>query len=373
MKKTIMGLAGMALLIAVAFTACNKKDDNGTTDNFDRKALLTNYADNYVTPAYQEMVAKMNTLKQDAAAFTAAPDEPKLLALQNSWKDAYLTWQKVELLEFGPAENVSLRMYINIYPVSETKVNNNIASGSYDLDAFGNKDAQGFPALDLLINGTGATAADIVSYYNTGSLATNRKNYLMAVVNKMTDMITGVQSAWAGYKDAFVESTGVSANSSLSQLVNSYVLYYERYLRSGKIGLPVGAMAGTPSPGLTEANYSPALSKDLAVAAMKAVRQFYEGMSYDGTNNGVGMRDYLAAIGTKDEQGKLMSDVVAAEMDEATTALEGLNGTIKDAVTNNRPAVLSVYDQLQNVVPLLKVDMVSAFGISITYVDNDGD
>ena len=40
--------------------------------------------------------------------------------------------------------------------------------------------------------------------------------------------------------------------SSMGAVVNAYVLYYERYIRSGKIGIPagiIGTMVGTTLPG----------------------------------------------------------------------------------------------------------------------------
>jgi predicted lipoprotein len=156
-------------------------------------------------------------------------------------------------------------------------------------------------------------------------------------------------------------------------MVNAFVLHYERYIRAGKIGLPVGAMTGTAAPQLTEAYYSPTLSKELTLTSVEAINSFYEGMNFEGTANGNGLKDYLAAIGTKDENGTLMSELITKELADVTTALQGLNTPIRDAVSNDRNTVLNIYNEMQQVVPLLKVDMVSAFGISITYVDNDGD
>jgi hypothetical protein len=156
-------------------------------------------------------------------------------------------------------------------------------------------------------------------------------------------------------------------------MVNSYVLYYERYFRSGKIGLPVGAMTGTAKPDITEAYYTPQLANTLANTAMQSIIAFYEGRSFSGAQGSASMKSYLSNIGTKGDNGELMADLVIKELNEASTALAAINTPLKDAVQNNRTAVLDTYEQIQQVVPLLKVDMVSAFGISITYVDNDGD
>lgn len=370
MKKLsfILATALMAVL-----GACNKGSDGDDTSNdLNRKNMLMQYADNYIIPAYADMNTAMANLKSSTELFLTAPNEAKLAILQQNWRTAYTTWQRIEMLEFGPAEDASLRMYMNIYPASVSKINNNIVTGTYNLDAFSSTDVQGFPALDYLLNGLATTPADLVSFYTTEPQAANRKKYVQDVVNKMSEKLIAVSNAWTSYQSTFAEATGTDVNSSISKMTNAYVLYFERYLRSGKIGLPAGAMTGTALPTLTEAYYSPGLANDLARTAMNAVRDFYEGKSYDGTGDGVGMRDYLAAIGTKDND-QLIADIITEEMNQAMNALNMLNTPISEAVVNNRPAVLGVYDQLQDIVPLLKVDMVSAFGISITYVDNDGD
>lgn len=376
MKKWLFISAFSLVATSLFFAACKKKeDDNGTpaTNNFDGKAMLSNYADNYIVPAYAEIAAKLTDLQTKVNQFTTAPAEPSLTEARTAFRTAYIAWQKTDLLEFGPAEDVSLRMYINTYPVTTTKVNGNILNGTYDLEQFTNKDAQGFAAVDYLLNGLAATDAGTIEQYTTEAQATNRKKYLQDVVAKMVSKLQTVNTGWAGYKTTFVNSTGTDAGSSTSKMVNAFVLYYERYLRSGKIGLPVGAMTGVAKPEIAEAYYSPDLQKELVHTALGAVQAFYEGKSYNGAA-GTGMKNYLAAIGTKDDNGKPMADLISEELQQAATGVQNLNGnSIVSNVATNRTAVLQVYDQLQQVVPLLKVDMVSAFGISITYVDNDGD
>lgn len=360
----------------ILVVACRKpKDDIGNNNNtYDRGAMLSNYADNYILPAYTQMSSSLSELKTKVNDFTTNPDANKLAALQTAWKNAYLLWQKVEMLEFGPEQTTALRMYMSIYPVSQAKINANITSGSYNLEEFGNTDAQGFPALDFLLNGLGVDNGAILVFYTSDGQAANRKQYLHAIVDKMQQKVNAVRDAWNnGYRNTFVNATGTDVNSSLSLMVNAFVLHYERYVRSGKVGLPVGAMTGVAAPQLTEAYYSPTLSKELLLTAITAINDLYEGMNFETSSNGNGFKDYLAAIGTKDENDKLMSDLITEEVAQARNAVQNLNMPIKDAVVNDRPTVLNIYTEMQQVVPLFKVDMVSAFGISITYVDNDGD
>lgn len=334
--------------------------------------MLTHYANNYIVPAYADMVQKLDLLKSSIESFNASPSTNTLASVRTAWRTAYITWQKVDMLEFGPAADATLRNFINIYPVSTTKVNDNISSNSYNLEAFGNKDAQGFPALDYLLTGAANTDQKIVDLYTTDAIANNRKQYLLAIANKMQEKVKNVSNTWSNYKNSFINNTGTDVNSSITILVNGYVQYYERNLRAGKIGLPVGAMTGFSTPQIIEAYYTPELSKELALTALNSVKNFYNGKGYNG-NNDASMQSYLSALGTTDTDGSLIAEIIAEEMDEAIIALQNLNSTILNGVQNNRTEVLAIYEQLQDVVPLLKVDMVSAFSISITYVDNDGD
>lgn len=375
MQKIILNLLGSSLLLALMLIASCDKKGSGTEDNkaLDRKALFENYAAHYILPAYQALNTDLEALQQAAVTFSANPDAASLNTLRASWYTAYLTWQKTDMLEFGPAETQSLRSFLNIYPVTTSKVNQNIISGTYNLETFNNYDAQGFPALDYLLHGLADNDTELLVYYTTNPQAQARLSYLKAVIAKMKEKVNAVHSEWQSYQADFINATGTDVEGSLSKMVNAFVLYYERFLRSGKIGYPVGAMTAQPLPTHCEAYYAPEKGKALAMEALKSVIAFYEGKSFDGSQNGKCMKTYLAAIGTKDDAGTLMADVISNELNAALTALNSVNGTIRDGVVNNRSQVLGVYDLLQKAVASLKVDMVSAFGISITYVDNDGD
>jgi predicted lipoprotein len=377
MKKWVLFSAISTVVIATFFVVgCGKnKNNNGNgSSNFDRGAMFTNYADNYIIPAYADVIVKLNTMKTEVNKFATTPDTTNLKLARSAWKQAYITWQGADMLEFGPEASVGLRNFVNIYPVSVTKVNTNITSGSYDLEQFGSKDAQGFPAVDYLLNGLATNDTAIISFYTAETNAANRKQYLIAITDKMIAKVTATLDAWHTYRNSFVTNTSTDAGGSLSIMTNAYIQYFERYLRAGKIGLPVGAMTGVAAPELTEAYYMPSLAKELAIAALNGVSNFYEGMAYgNNASNGIGYKEYLATVGTVDGTGRPMADVISIEFADAKTAMTDMPSPIATAVTTNRQDILKVYQALQQLVPLLKVDMVSAFGISITYVDNDGD
>ena len=106
----------------------------------------------------------------------------------------------------------------------------------------------------------------------------------------MDTLLSNVVAEWNGaYRDTFVASTGLDIGSSMGAVVNAYVLYYERYIRSGKIGIPagiIGTMVGTPYPEKVEAYYKRDISKSLVKTAHQAVIDFFNGKSINGGTEG---------------------------------------------------------------------------------------
>jgi predicted lipoprotein len=356
----------------VAIVACDKGDDKQEPTEpgvADRKALLVNAADNIIIPSFENTQAAVATMKTAAENFAANPDVAKLQTLRQRWQAAYLAWQKTELFHFGPADDASLRNYFNIYPTDITLLNSHVSSGNYDLEVLINNKAQGFPALDYLINGLGDDDDAILAYYTTSADAAKWKKYLTDITSIMTTKISAVVSTWKNnYRNQFVDNTGTGAGSSFSLMVNEYIMYFERFLRSGKYAIPAGAMSGTAAPEKVEVYYSKTLGTQMAVTALQAAEDFFLGKSFGAGANGVGLKSYLQGLNATP-----LASNIESQFGVIKTKANALGNSIHQAIVNDRPAVLELYDEFQKQVRFLKVDMVSAIGISITYTDNDGD
>ena len=343
----------------------------------DRKAMLTNIADNIIVPAYANFKTKMDAMTTKSDAFAAKPDKASLADFRQAWVDAYTEWQKVELFDVGPAEQYTLRNFFNIYPANTTGIEEYIAAGSGSFDVPLSYPKQGFPALDYLINGLGSTDDAIVARYTTATDAAKRIAYLKRLTTQMNSVFSTVYTQWTtgGYRDTFINCTALNAGCSTGKLVNGYVLNYERYIRSGKIGIPSGAMTnGTVSPDKVEAYYKKDLALTLAKTAHQASVDFFNGKSVKTGQEGPGLKSYLNSLGAKDSQtGKSLVDIVNAQFDLVNQKLSVLKANLSDEVKTNNTAVTQVYTEMQKAVRMLKVDMTSAMSITITYTDNDGD
>lgn len=372
---------GLFLLMGLVVLACSTSDDSevptdpgggngdGTGDTFDRSAMLNNWANNIIMPGYTDFADQLSSLKNAADNFNAAPAQTELNELRTAWLTAYRTWQRVSLFEIGPAEDVNLRTNLNIYPTNTTLIESNIAAGNYNLGLSSNREAKGFPALDYLIHGSADTDEQIIALLSEPAY----REYLTDLVQDMIDLTDGVIAQWNGnYKDTFVSNDGASSTASVDRLVNDYIFYFEKFLRAGKMGIPLGVFSGSVLPGNIEAYHNGDVSNILFLEGLDAVQDFFNGRHYNGSGSGESLNSYLNELNSI-KDGENLGAVINAQLNSARQEVQGLDLFSKELESSPPTNMLLAYDEVQKVVPLFKVDMVSAMSISIDFVDADGD
>jgi predicted lipoprotein len=367
-------------LLSVVLSACSgggsepSPSDNGK----DREAILTHWVDNIIVPSYANFKTKFDVMSAKSAAFTTSPGNNSLAEFRTAWTDAYLEWQKVELFEFGPADRQTLRNFFNIYPADVAGITSNINDPSAALDVPASYPRQGFPALDYLLFGVGADDASVIAYYTDSTDGTKRLAYITKIVTRMNSLLTTVIAEWNGvYRETFISKTGLDIGSSFGLVVNAYVLHFERYIRSGKIGIPSGATiasAGVPHPETVEAYYKRDISRQLAINANQAVADFFVGKNITTGEAGPSFTSYLDALEAKDAStGTALSTIINTQFSTIAASLNTLSPNLYNQVQTNNQAMIDTFAAMQKQVRLLKVDMTSAMSITITYTDNDGD
>ncbi len=340
---------------------------------FDRGAMLINWADNIILPSYESFATDMESLKSSFDQFQTDRTLENLTMLRSEWLDAYKMWQRVSMFEIGPAETIGFRLNMNIYPTNNTKIEEWIASGVYDLSLSSSRDGKGFPALDFLFNGIADTDSAILNRY-TGADGDKIIALANDILTDMSTMTETVLQEWkSGYRDVFVSNDGASSTASVDRLVNDYIFYYEKFLRAGKMGIPLGVFSGNTLARNVEAYFSADVSNSLFLEGLDAFQNFFNGRHFNGSNEGESLSSYLNKLNSV-KQGEDLSAIINAQFNNAMELVTPLQ-PFRTEIENNSPPtnMLLAYDEVQKVVPLLKVDMVSAMSISIDFVDADGD
>ena len=366
--------AFLIALFALAFVACEKPEDDTPADDFDRGALLTNWADGIILPAYETWAEDVSALESALLDLDSEAGEIALAGAREALQRARTSWQTVAYFDFGPAASQALSAVTNIYPLDTEQVLENLSAEEVNLEIPANLAAGGFEALDYLLYGTGATDAEVLAFLTAEASAIP---YAQQIGGLLAAKSQAVYDAWSpasgNYRATFVNATGTDVGSGLGLMLNAFNRVYEADVRKNKLGLPSGAMtfSMTPLPDHVEGAYSHVASNDYLLAALDACDRIYNGINAEGFD-GVGLDDYLHTLGANHLDAPL-NLAIQEQWQAATDAVEALPAPLAATVVSDQQACLDAYGELQQMVVLYKVDMMSCLGVLITYQDNDGD
>ena len=355
-------------------TSTNSSSGNTSTNSssqsetFDRGTILLNYSENIIIPRYTIFKSSMDNLKNSIDTFKSTPSSDNFDLLQNNWIDAYKKWQYVEMFNISKAEEIMYNLKMNTYPVSKERIDNNIDAEKTDLSNPNDWSAQGFPGLDYMIHGIAENKDAVIELYSSNS---KYGDYLSTLGNLMSDITNSVVEDWNSYKDTFNTSIENTATSAFNMMVNDFVFYFEKGLRTNKIGIPAGRFSSLPLPEKIEAYYYSKngfgnLSKTLVLEARQAATEFFTGSNSEGIK-GPSYSTYLDYLETE------IGPTVETKLEEAKVRLDNLQDNFITQIADNNTLMLLAFDALQTIVVNLKTDMLSNFNIAVDYTDADGD
>lgn len=366
--------------VAINYSNEAEKNDNSCQyQDFDKFDLLTNLTNNYILPSIESYKNKVTLLKTSTDLFILSPNIINLNNLRSSWEETHLNWQDIAFLDFGPSEYILLRSQTNTYPIDTSEVNNSILNAEWNFHNATYNDSKGLQALDYLLHKPGYSDLQLVNYYSSN---VNAKEYLKAIIDDLMVNINYVNDEWINHKSNFINdfeinNSGFSSNSqgsSISNIINALCLHYEFYVRRGKIGLPLGVFNGFSQqelPHLVECYFSGKSLQNTA-RCINSIRNFINGSGYINNDNGLGLDDYMNFVNAEYNNMQL-SKVIDNQIVTILEELNNYNNPLSDEIMNNKDDLLNSYEELQKLVPFIKVDMTSGLGVLITYQDNDGD
>lgn len=376
LKKSMLFIAIVTIVTSALFYSCSKSSSGSDTDpenSFDKKAMLTYYADNMIIPGYKQLQTAFAALKVASDAFLATPSDATQLAVKTAYRAAHLQYERVALYQFGPAGIALLDNYLNFsggldynfntngeltgFSIDSVTIENNIASGAYNLTTFSRSScyAQGFPALNYLFFGPNALAK-----FNTNK--SNRVKYVNDVMARAKTLVDKVVTDWDAFRPDFIANTQTNVGSPIGNLVNQFA-YQMDMLKGPRIGWPLGKQSNGIIFATKCEAYFAGISVVLAAENLAALKS-----AYTAAGSGKGLSDYLIAL----KKTTLNNDVLA-QFDIALTKLRLIPDPLSTSLTTQPAVVDAAYKEIQKLLTLLKTDVASATAVQITFMDNDGD
>lgn len=111
--------------------------------------------------------------------------------------------------------------------------------------------------------------------------------------------------------------------------------------------------------------------------SLRRIIEFYEGIEFDTGypypgNSGASLKKIIIELDQATGENNL-GNRISEKINTAKQMLSELDENFYNQINNNNTKFLRVYDAIQEVVVLLKVDMLQLLSINVDYVDADGD
>jgi hypothetical protein len=354
-------------VVILGFWAC----ENTEAPDYDRAAMLLNWSENIILPNYEALKVQTANLKTQTSTFLSVPNITNLQNLQSAWFNAVTAWKRCEMFNIAYAETIMLDNQIDSWSTNPAVIEQEIAGANPIDDTFIENTGttrKGFPAFEYLIFGDNLNESEILTKYSSAENAARRKQYLQSLANHLDKKAGEVLTYWQNpaNRQAFQNSTSIDLTSSTNVLVNELIVNLEVVINN-KIGVPLGKKNnGIVQPNSVEALYSGA-SVNHILRNVETIEAVFLGKT------GAGLDDNLDFVGAKFEN-ILLSQAIKNQFTEIYQKINLLDSqTLREAVLNNPAQVEAIHVYLKKLLVLIKVDLTSQIGITITISDNDGD
>ncbi len=365
--------AFLVFFTALLTAGCGKTEQPG--DNFDKKGMFTNYADNLILPAYNQYGASLSAVETALTDFSTSPDVTKLTTLKSALLLAYTKWEACEIYEqTTPADNELAIYNTNFYPTDTNAVWADINGGNTSPDFVKTvaPTQKGLPAIEYLLFSRNLSDAQILERFTSAANATATKTYLASLITDLKRIQQSIVSQWTSYRATFISNIGTDAASTFSVLVNTIALRADN-LKRHQVGIPAGYVGNTPTtslaPGKTEAYYS----NNSIPFMLLTLNNLKDVLNGKNVTDGLGLYDYLKELNATSTIGGDLADDIMAQIDLCITKANACAPDYSAVINSDKAKADALFLETKKLLVLLKVDVPSAIGVTISYSDNDGD
>lgn len=373
---------------AIGLGACDEGvsgGNNGFSEEAlaERQQIASSIGDHVVMPLLEACRDDAAALQSAVEAYEGTPDEETRSAAQQAWVTAFRSWQRCELLQFGPAAmattsagGMDMRDPIYSWPLSNAcvidiaTVDQSYVDGELAEEL--NVNARGLDALEYLlfvessentcapnnrINAEGTWDA-----IDTAEVQTRRRAYALRVANEVAAASAALFDEWdSRFLDELKgQGTGVYGNAQQAlNAISDAMFYLEKETKDMKAAIPAG-IAGCPEETCldqVESLYAQQ-SLEAIVANIEAFAMLYYGGDREADTPG--FDDLLRSIGAVE-----IAETVEAQIAESLQRFEELPTPLETTITAEREDFEAAFDVLRELNVTLKTSFVSVLDLEL--------
>lgn len=324
-----------------------------------RREVLAHLADDVIVPAHDQLEADATALAQ---ALAATCDNGDAAPAQAAWRALRDSWSVTGAFAFGPVAEQMQAGPLDFWPVRTDTIEAKIleAPAAIDaayIDALGTS-AKGLPALEYLL------------FAGPIDPKSPRCAYAVALADDVVRRTGELADAWQTGAAEALRTAGhgstiyTSEQLGLDAVVNATIENLYRMVKD-KLDRPLGNLTGSaPDPAISESIFSHGGRVDLE-RNLDGFERVYLGADLEsGGDPGLG-----ALVAARDAA---LDERILAQLAVARAALAAFD-RLDTALVDDRSAVQTARDELDALRRLIKLDVASLLGVTLSLSDNDGD
>jgi predicted lipoprotein len=328
---------------------------------FSRERMLEELATNVLASGWQEIGQKCWELTNCLEQLVKSPNETTLNKAREAWLAASQASTRMRCFQAGPMADRDWSSTFNYWKVLPSRIEGVLHSpGKVDqafLDNLG-CETKGLFALEYLL--FQETPTNLVAKLSAAN-SERTSSYLLAVGREVGGQATRIADDWAVAEPSGPRQKFASGGQqSINLLVNQLAKCLED--ASGDHLHFVLVLPNPISRQLYRVERSCSHSSlDGVLATLEGAQRLVQG------NGGLGLKDALKQVNPALEKR------VADQFKETIGSIRALGAPLEQVVVNNRKALESAYEKARALEILIKVDVVSSLGVTLTFSSTDGD
>lgn len=360
-----MTLAAAVLAVAAAAVTTRVSAAAGAVTTpagpVSKQAALDSVARTVLLPAYADLSARAADLWRAAESLRTAPALTSLRQTQQAWRATLLAWRRTQSFAHGPVDSLGVYARIQFWPSRRQSIDRVLkANRPFDdryLQELG-ANAVGLSALEVLLFDVRETDAARVKAFS-GPSGDRRRRYLAALTGELTKQTRHVEQAWRG-AGGYAAGFGAGGQQNLNLLVNDILGAIEagaqgrlqtvidkRHQQQFAFDLVEGGLSGTSQDGL--------------LALLTGVQASFTGQA------GLGLDDYLKQINPGTARR------VEAQFQLSIAAVRAIGMPLERGIEAREVLVRQAHEACRQLEVLVKSEVASALGVTLTFRSTDGD
>jgi predicted lipoprotein len=387
-----LALIGLSVATAAQVQACNRGGSgNDTATNLEDSTLvadvLSNIGPSVILPALSDFAESLDHLKTALSDWsTNIEDSGDVLAAQSaaqeSWGQAMHMWQRLEVMQVGPAGSAlntiageDIRDEIYSWPtVNYCRVDQKTATGQWQEEDFievNLVNAYGLDALEHLLfagdepacnpavppgsDGTWDAMGQEGVWAARAGFATVLTDHLIGQTTNLTEMWSATGSNFSGKLAGTADESVYSSNKEALNAIYDAMFYLETDTKDRKLAQPLGLRdcETEACPGDLEGLVS-GQSLDMLAANLEGFEALFTG------GEELGFKDLLSDLGHGD-----LAESMLVHAEGAKNAILAFEGSLYDAIENGDGQAMELFDTLGLLTSEIKWDVATVLSMNV--------